>query len=73
MSELRDAIARAMRAQGKVNPDEVFAEAEAVDIDDDEPPAAFPDVDRDPGGEPPPLDPTQETLLEEDRGYTYEP
>lgn len=30
MSELRDTLARAMRAQGKVNPDEVFARVDSA-------------------------------------------
>lgn len=37
MSELHEAMARAMRAQGKVDPDEVFAEAEVTDLDDSRP------------------------------------
>jgi len=32
---LRDLMARAMKAQGKVDPEAIFAEAEHVDLDDD--------------------------------------
>ena len=63
MSELRELMARAMRAQGKVDPDEVFAEAEVVDLDD---PAGVPYHGE---AEQEPLDLDDQ----EPRGYTYEP
>lgn len=33
---IRDTLARAMRAQGKVNPDEVFVEADQLDLVEEE-------------------------------------
>lgn len=60
MTDLHDTMARAMRAQGKVDPDEVFAEAEQLDLGV---PAE------------PEHDPEQEALpIEgEERGYAWEP
>jgi hypothetical protein len=58
VSDLREVLARAMRAQGKVDPDEVFAKAEA--LDDPDPDWAAEDEQR-----PLPID--------EERGYGWEP
>ena len=58
MPDLRDTMARAMRAQGKVDPDEVFAEAEQLDLEVPEQP--------EPEQEALPID-------GEERGYAWEP
>lgn len=71
---LRDAMARAMKAQGKVDPEAVFEEAEHVDLDDDRY-WAHEMRDEDPGPDIPPPDPEQEAMAldDEQRSYTWEP
>jgi hypothetical protein len=61
MSELQELMRRAIAAQGKADPDEVFALAATIDLDDAPPGERH---------EPPPLDVTQEAFalgLEEGR------
>jgi len=60
VSEIRDVLARAMRAQGKVDPDEVFAKADHLD---DDPDPEWPAED-----EQRPL-----PIGGEERGYGWEP
>lgn len=73
-SDLHELMARAIRAQGKVDPDDVFAEAEDVDLDDWVRPTVWDERD-DPEHELPPIDPEQEVLVldDDERGYGYEP
>lgn len=67
---LRDIMARAMAAQGKVDPAEVFEEAEHVDLDD----SLYweHEMREDPGPDLAPLDEEQEALaLDDEKRSTY--
>jgi hypothetical protein len=71
VSELREILARAMRAQGKVDPERVFTEADQISLDDDCPFCA-PD-ERCALHQPPPPQNTLPLDGDDQRGYGWEP